>query len=104
MPAHLVNQLLGLVGVTTAAGTPASPVNPGPVVDLVYAAFRRLEDIAGLDSPPAAQPVPIGQTFTGSLSTPTPTVAQFQNASTAEYVLGGVPGGLTPLLPPMADR
>ena len=96
VPAHIVNQLLGLIGVTTAAGTPASPVMPGPVVDLVYAAFRRLENIAGLDSPPAAQPVPIGQTFTGSLTTPTPTVAQFQNASTAEYVLGGVPGGLTP--------
>ena len=96
MPAHIVNQLLELVGVTTAAGTPASPINPGPVVDLVYAAFRRLENIAGLDSPPAAQPVPIGQMFTGSLTTPTPTVAQFQNASTAEYVLGGVPGGLTP--------
>jgi len=96
VPAHIVNRLLGLVGVTTAAGTPASAVNPGPVVDLVYAVFRRLENLAGLDSPPAAQPVPIGQTFTGSLTTPTPTVAQFQNASTAEYVLGGVPGGLTP--------
>lgn len=96
VPAHIVNQVLELVGVTTAAGTPASPVMPGPVVDLVYAAFRRLENIAGLDSPTAAQPVPIGQPFTGSLTTPTPTVAQFQNASTAEYVLGGVPGGLTP--------
>ena len=95
VPAHIVNQRLGLIGVTTAAGTPASPVMPDPVVDLVYAAFRRLENIAGLDSPPAAQPVPIGQTFTGSPTTHSDGGAVPERIHRG-YVLGGVPGGLTP--------
>jgi hypothetical protein len=94
LPARIVNAVLGLVGITTAGNTP-SPINPAPLAQLLFAAFRRLEDVAGLDSPPA-QPVPASQTFTGPLTTTTPTVAQFLNAATAEYVLGGVPAGLTP--------
>jgi hypothetical protein len=61
----------------------------------LFAAFRELENVAGLDSPPAVQPTNT-ETFTGSLTTPTPTVAQFLDAATAEYVLGGTPAGLTP--------
>ena len=94
LPARIVNALLGLVGITTAGTTP-SPITPAPLAQLLFAAFRRVEDVAGLDSPPA-QPVQASQTFTGSLTTTTPTVAQFLNAATAEYVLGGVPAGLTP--------
>ena len=96
LPARIVDELLGLVGITTAAGTTPTPISPAPLVQLLFAAFRRLENIAGLDSPSAVEPVTISQTFTGSLTTATPTVAQFLDAATAEYVLGGVPGGLTP--------
>jgi hypothetical protein len=95
LPARIINGLLQLVGITTAAGTSPSPVTPAPLVDLLFAVFRRLEEIVGLDAPPA-QPVQASQTFTGPLTTATPTVAQFLNAAAAEYVLGGVPGGLTP--------
>lgn len=96
LPARLVDELLGFVGITTISGTTPTPISPAPLVQLLFVAFRRWENIAGLDSPSAAPPVTISQTFTGSLTTPTPTVAQFLDAATAEYVLGGVPGGLTP--------
>jgi hypothetical protein len=96
LPARIVDAVLGLVGITTAAGTTPTPISPAPIVQLVFAAFREFEGIAGLDSTPAAQPVPVSQTFTGPLTTPTPTVAQLLDAATAEYVLGGQPAGLTP--------
>jgi hypothetical protein len=96
LPGRIVNALLGLVGITTSAANGPSPISPAPIAEFVFAAFRRLEDILGLDAPPAAQPVLIHQTYTGSLTTPTPTVAQFLNAASAEYVLGGVPAGLKP--------
>lgn len=96
LPARVVDAVLGLVGITPAAGTTPTPISPAPIVQLVFAAFRRFEGIAGLDSTPVAQPVPVSQTFTGPLTTPTPTVAQLLNAATAEYVLGGQPAGLTP--------
>jgi hypothetical protein len=97
LPGRIVNGLLGLLGITTSAGTAPSPINPSPIADLFFAVFRRLEGIVGLDAPLTGQPVPPSETFTGSLTTPTPTVAQFLNAAAAEYVLGGTPGGLTPL-------
>jgi hypothetical protein len=96
LPGRIVNTLLGLVGITTSAGTGPSPISPAPLTDLFFAVFRRLENFVGLDAPPAAQPVLTSQTFTGSLTTPTPTVAQFLDAATAEYVLGSTPGGMTP--------
>jgi hypothetical protein len=96
LPGRIVNGLLGLLGITTSAGTAPSPINPSPIADLFFAVFRRLEGIVGLDAPLTGQPVPPSQTFTGSLTTPTPTVAQFLNAAAAEYVLGGTPSGLTP--------
>jgi hypothetical protein len=96
LPGRIVNSLLGLVGITTSAADGPSPISPAPIAELVFAAFRRLEQLVGLDSPPAAQPVLTGQTYTGSLTTPTPTVAQFLNAAAAGYVFGGVPAGMTP--------
>lgn len=97
LPGQLVNAVLGIVGVTPAAGTTPTPFSPAPIVQLVWEAFRRFETIAGLDVPPSVQPVLHGLMFTGSLTTPTPTVAQFLDAATAEYALGSTPGGLTPL-------
>jgi hypothetical protein len=95
LPARIVDAVLGLVGITPAAGNTPTPISPAPIVQLVFAAFREFEKVAGLDSPPAVQPTNT-ETFTGSLTTPTPTVAQLLDAATAEYVLGGTPGGLTP--------
>jgi hypothetical protein len=96
LPGRIVNALLGLVGITTSAANGPSPISPAPIAEFVFVAFRRLEEIVGLDAPRAAHPVLINQTYTGSLTTPTPTVAQFLNAASAEYVLGGVPAGLKP--------
>ena len=96
LPGRIVNAVLQLVGITTAAGTGPSPVSPAPFADLIFALFRRLEHAIGLDAPLSGQPVPPSLTYTGPLETPTPTVAQFLNAATTEYVLGGVPGGMTP--------
>lgn len=96
LPARIVFALLGLVGITTASGTTPTPISPAPVVQLLFAAFRLFENIAGLDSTPPTQPVLISETFTGSLTTVTPTVAEFLDAATAEYVLGGAPAGLRP--------
>jgi hypothetical protein len=79
---------------TTAAGGPQSPLNFAPIDELLFAAFRRIEHAAGLDAPPTDQPVPPTLTYTGPTTALTPTVAQFLNAAAAEYVLGGVPGGL----------
>ena len=50
----------------------------------------------GLDATPTTQPIPPTMTYTGPTTALTPTVAQFLNAAAAEYVLGGVPGGLRP--------
>ena len=96
LPGRIVNAFLQLFGITTAAGVGPSPISPAPIADLVFAVFRRLEEAVGLDSPLSGQPVPPSLTYTGPLDLDTPTVAQFLNAATTEYVLGGVPGGMTP--------
>ena len=96
LPGRIVNAVLQLVGITTAAGTGPSPFSPAPFADLIFAVFRRLEQAFGLHTPLPVQPVPPSLTYTGPLDIPTPTVAQFLNAATTEYVLGGVPGGMTP--------
>ena len=96
LPGRIVNAVLQLVGITTSANTGPSPISPAPFAHLFFAVFRRLEHAIGLDSPLSGQPVPPSLTYTGPLDIPTPTVAQFLNASATEYVLGGVPGGLTP--------
>jgi hypothetical protein len=96
LPASIANAVLGLFGIQTASGTTPTPISPAPLVQVVFAAFREIENIAGLDTPPAVQPALTSETFTGSLTTPTPTVAEFLDAATTEYTLGGQPGGLTP--------
>jgi hypothetical protein len=96
LPARIVNAVLGLIGVTPYAGSAPSPISPAPIVQLLWAAFRRIEEVAGLNAPPAVQPVLNTQTYTGSLTTPTPTVSQFLNAANTEYVLGGEPADLVP--------
>ena len=88
--------MLRVLDLTASAVGPKSPFNFAPVDELVFAAFRRLEDALGLDNAPAVQRVPPTETYTGPMTTPTPTVAQFLNAASAEYVLGGLPGGLAP--------
>ena len=95
LPAHIADAVLGLLGITPATATTPTPISPAPIVQLLFAAFREFENAAGLDSPPAVQPTNT-ETFTGSVTTPTPTVAQLLDAATAEYVLGGTPPGLTP--------
>ena len=96
LPGRIVNVVLQLVGATTSAGTGPSPFSPGPIADLFFAVFRRLEEAVGLYTPLSGQPVPPTMVYEGPLDTPTPTVAQFLNAATTEYVLGGTPGGMTP--------
>jgi hypothetical protein len=96
LPGRIVNTVLQLLGFTTAADVAPSPIPWNPLADLVFAVFRRWEHRLGLDAPVTGQPVPPSLTYTGPLTTATPTVAQFLNAATTEYVLGGTPGGLVP--------
>ena len=88
--------MLQVLDLTASAVGPKSPFNFAPIDEAVFAAFRRLEGSLGLDNAPAVQRMATTETYTGTTTTPTPTVAQFLNASAAEYVLGGTPGGLTP--------
>jgi hypothetical protein len=98
LPAKLVDVALSLFGITTPqAGSTPTPISPAPLFQLAWAIFRRFETLAGLDAPLVNQPVLPKQIFTGSLTTPTPTVSEFLNAAAAGYVLGGDPG-LTPLI------
>ncbi|MCV7345387.1 hypothetical protein [Mycolicibacterium rhodesiae] len=94
LPGHVVNTVLQSLDMTAATTGPQSPLNFAPIDQLVFAAFRRIEHVAGLDATPTNQPIPPTMTYTGSTTALTPTVAQFLNAAAAEYVLGGVPGGL----------
>jgi hypothetical protein len=96
LAAHIAETVLGFFGIQTASGTTPTPISPAPLAQLLFAVFREIEGIAGLDSPPTVQPALISETFTGSLTTVTPTVAEFLDAATAEYVLGGQPSGLRP--------
>lgn len=88
--------MLQALDLTVSANGPRSPLNFAPIDELVFAAFRRLEDAFGLAKTPPVQQVPPREMYTGPTTTPTPTVAQFLNAASAEYVLGGIPGGLQP--------
>ena len=96
LPGRIVNAVLQVLNLTSTAGGPASPLNFAPVNEMVFAAFRRLEKALGLSESPAVQPVLSSETYAGTTTAPTPTVAQFLNAATAEYVLGATPGGLLP--------
>ena len=94
LPGHIVNTVLQTLDMTAATTGPQSPLNFAPIDELLFTAFRRIEHAAGLDATPSSQPVPPTMTYTGPTTALTPTVAQFLNAAAAEYVLGGVPGGM----------
>lgn len=96
LPGHIVNTVLQSLDLTAAVGGPQSPLDFAPFDNLIFAVFRRIEHAVGLDATPTTQPVPPTLTYTGPTTALTPTVAQFLNAAAAEYVLGGVPGGLRP--------
>lgn len=96
LPGRIINAVLQVFDITVDAHGPRAPISLAPINDLLFAAFRGLENLFGLHKPPAVQPVIPTLTYTGPTTRLTPTVAQFLNASAAEYVLGGVPGGLKP--------
>lgn len=96
LPGRIINAVLQIFDITVSAHGPKSPISFNPIDELLFAAFRGLERIFGLHRTPAVQPVVPTLTYDGPTTRPTPTVAQFLNASAAEYVLGGVPGGLKP--------
>ncbi|WP_342751296.1 hypothetical protein [Mycolicibacterium hodleri] len=96
MPGRIINTVLQALDLTTSVNGPKSPINFSPIDELLFAVFRRVEHVLGLDRTPAVQPVWSTETYTGPTTALTPTVAQFLNASAAEYVLGGTPGGLQP--------
>ncbi|WP_241474198.1 hypothetical protein [Mycolicibacterium neoaurum] len=97
LPGRIVNAILQFLDFTVAATGPRSPFHIAPINDLLFAAFRELERWAGLHQTPAVQPALPTMVYTGPTDRPTPTVAQFLNASTAAYGLGTTPGGLVPL-------
>ena len=96
LPGRLVNAVLQIFDFTSSASGPKSPISWAPIDNLIFAAFRELEKLIGLDRPPTPQPAVPTLTYSGSTTVPTPTVAQFLNASAAGYGLGTTPGGLVP--------
>lgn len=96
LPGRLVNAVLDALDFTSSANSPTLPVSLQPVNDAIFATFRELERLAGLHRTPPPQPAIPTLTYTGPTTRPTPTVAQFLNASAAGYVLGSTPGGLVP--------
>lgn len=96
LPGRLVNAVLDVFDFTSYANSPRLPIGLGPINDLIFGAFRELERLVGLHQTPPVQPVVPALTYTGPTTRPTPTVAQFLNASAAGYVLGSTPGGLVP--------
>ena len=96
LPGRLINALLQVFDLTESASSPPSPFNFAPINDALFAAFRELERLFGLDRTPPVLPAVPTLTYDGPTTAPTPTVAQFLNASAAGYVLGGTPGGLVP--------
>jgi hypothetical protein len=96
LPGRVINAVLQFLDFTAGASGPRSPFNIAPINDLLFAAFRELERLGGLHRTPAVQPVLPTMTYTGPTDRPTPTVAQFLNASTAAYGWGTTPGGMVP--------
>ncbi|WP_319448831.1 MULTISPECIES: hypothetical protein [unclassified Mycobacterium] len=96
LPGRIVNTVLQTLDITVSSTGPKSPLNFAPIDEALFAAFRRVEAAVGLDKTPVAQPVPPAETYDGSTTAKTPTVAQFLNAAASEYVLGGTPDGLQP--------
>ena len=96
LPGKIINTVLQALGFTSAATGPQSPFNFRPIDEAIWGVFRRVEDFLGLTKTPAVQQYPPTEMYNGPTMTETPTVAQVLNAATAEYVLGGTPGGLQP--------
>ncbi|WP_264021507.1 hypothetical protein [Mycolicibacterium pyrenivorans] len=96
LPGRMINVLLQVFDLTESASSPQSPINFEPINNLLFAAFRELERLFGLDRTPPVLPAVPTLTYDGPTTAPTPTVAQFLNASAAGYVLGSTPGGLVP--------
>jgi len=96
LPGRVINAVLQFLDFTASASGPRSPFNIAPINDLLFAAFRELERLGGLHRTPTVQPVLPTMTYTGPTDRPTPTVAQFLNASTAAYGWGTTPGGMVP--------
>jgi hypothetical protein len=96
-PGQFVNVVLQVFDITVSSTGPKSPLNFAPIDEALFAAFRRGEDVLGLDEPPAVQPELSHEEYTlPDNPQQTPTVEQFLNAAAAEYVLGGTPAGLKP--------
>ncbi|MCV7366238.1 hypothetical protein CRI77_12310 [Mycolicibacterium duvalii] len=96
LPARVVNAVLQVLDFTSTADRPDRPYGLAPINDLIFAAFREVERLLGLHRPPPPQPEVPALTYTGPTTRPTPTVAQFLNASASGYVLGSTPGELMP--------
>ncbi|MCP2625527.1 hypothetical protein NLB33_25975 [Mycolicibacterium smegmatis] len=96
LPGRVVNAVLDVLDFTSSANSPTLPVSLAPVNDLIFGTFREIERLMGLHDTPPEQPVVPAMVYDGPTDRPTPTVAQFLNASTAAYVLGATPGGLKP--------
>jgi len=96
LPGRIVNAVMQVFGLTGSQSGPRSLFNWAPIDQVLFAAFRGLENLFGLNRTPTDQPAVSTLTYTGPTDDVTPTVAQFLNAAAGEYVLGGQPGGLKP--------
>jgi len=96
LPGHVVNAVLQALDFTQSSHGYRSPIDFTPISEAIFAAFRGVEHVLGLSGQPVAAPVVPTLTYTGPNTGTTPTVAQFLNASAAEYAWGTVPGGLVP--------
>ena len=100
-PARLINTVLQVLDLTVSENGPRSPFDWSPIDQAIFAVFREVEDLLGLSRTPAEQPTTTSLDYTcddNDCTTKTPTVAQFLNASSAKYVLGGQPGDLKPFV------
>ena len=96
LPGRVINIVLQMFDLTVSHSGPKSPFNWAPIDEALFAAFRGVENFFGLNKAPAKQPVLQTLTYTGPTDDQTPTVAQFLNAASGAYVLGGQPGDLKP--------
>lgn len=96
LPGRVINTVLQVLDLTVSQSGPKSPFNWAPIDEALFAAFRGLENVFGLNKTPAKAQTPPTLTYTGPTDDQTPTVAQFLDAAAGEYTLGGQPGGLKP--------
>ena len=96
LPGRIVNTVLQMLGVTGSLHGPRSLFDWAPIDQALFGAFRGLENRLGFNRTPAKQQTPPTLTYTGPTDDKTPTVAQFFNAASGEYVLGEQPGDVKP--------